>query len=76
MYIDNYPNTKDNASIDDNNDNYEVVKRENLKNLLDPECKHYFVKDNDIIDEETLSWICKNCHRGTFLPKSITIINS
>lgn len=76
MYIDNYNNSTDNSSIDENNDDYEVVKRENLKNLLDPECKHFFVKDSDVIDENTQSWKCKKCHRGTFLPKNITIINS
>jgi hypothetical protein len=76
MSIDNYPNTKDNSSIDDNNDNYEVIKRENLVPLLDPECKHHFVKDSDEIDKLTQSWICTKCKRGTFLPKHINIINS
>lgn len=76
MYIDNYNKSTDNASIDDNNDNYEVVKRENLENLIDPECKHYFVKDNDEIDKESQAWVCRKCHRGTFLPKNVTIINS
>jgi hypothetical protein len=76
MAIDNYYKQNDNASIDENNDDYEVVKRENLKNLLDPECKHFFVKDSDEIDKETQSWKCNKCHRGTFLPKNITIINS
>lgn len=76
MAIDNYYKQTDNSNIDENNDDYEVVKRENLENLLDPECKHFFVKDNDVIDDETQSWICKKCHRGTFIPKGITIINS
>lgn len=76
MYIDNYNKATDNASIDDNNDDYVVVKRENLENLIDPECKHFFVKDSDEINKESQSWICKKCHRGMFLPKNITIINS
>jgi len=76
MSIDNYYNSKDNSSINDNNDDYEVVKKENLENLIDPECKHYFVKDVDEIDDDTQAWLCKKCHRGTFLPKGVTIINS
>jgi transposase-like protein len=76
MPIDNNSNTNNNSSIDDNNDDYVVVKRENLKNLLDPDCKHYFVKDNDEIDEDSQSWKCNKCHRGTFLPKHVNIINS
>ena len=76
MYIDNYNKPTDNSSIDDNNDNYEVVKRENLDNLIDPECKHFFVKDDDEIDKDSQSWKCNKCHRGTFLPKNVKIINS
>ena len=76
MSIDNYYKQNDNSSIDDNNDKNEVIKRENLVPLLDPECKHHFVKDDDVIDEATQSWICVKCKRGTFLPKHINIINS
>lgn len=76
MSIDNYYNKKDNASIDDNNENYEVIKRDSLVPLLDPKCEHHFVKDDDVIDKLTQSWICTKCKRGTFLPKGVTIINS
>lgn len=76
MYIDNYNKSTDNSSIDDNNEKYEVIKRANLVPLLDPNCKHNFVKDSDVIDKLTQSWICVKCKRGTFLPKGTTIINS
>lgn len=76
MSIDNYYKSTDNSSIDDDNDKYEVIKRENLVPLIDPECKHNFVKDDDEIDKLTQSWICTKCNRGTFLPRHINIINS
>lgn len=76
MSIDNYYKQTDNSSIDDKNETYEVVKRENLENLINPDCTHYFVKDNDEIDKDTQSWVCTKCKRGTFLPKHVTIINS
>lgn len=76
MYIDNYNKSKDNSSIDANNENYEVIKRDNLVPLIDPDCKHEFVKDDDEIDKASQSWICIKCKRGTFLPKGVKIINS
>lgn len=76
MSIDNYNKTTDNASIDDNNENYEVIKLENSVPLIDLDCKHNFVEDDDVIDDLSQSWICTKCKRGTFLPKGVKIINS
>lgn len=71
-------------TIDNNNSNEKnendviVIKQEELTPINNPECKHYFIKDNDELAEENnmQSWICKKCKRGTFLPKDKTIINS
>lgn len=76
MSIDNYYKQTDNSNSNDDNEKYEVIKRDNLVPLIDPKCEHYFVKDDDIIDENTQSWICTKCKRGTFLSKDLTIINS
>lgn len=70
--------TTDNSNIDDKNEKHEVIELNELTPINNPECTHYFVKDNDELAEENnmQSWICQKCKRGTFMPKGTTIINS
>lgn len=78
MEFDTTDITSDNSSRDDKNENDEVIRLEKPTPINDPKCQHYFVKDVDELAEENnmQAWQCRNCKRGTFLPKSQTIINS
>lgn len=78
MAFDTTPFTGDNSNIDDKNENYEVIKLDELTPVNDPTCRHNFIKDSDELakDNGMQSWICRRCKRGTFLPKHINIINS
>jgi len=79
MQFDTTENTSDNSNIDDKNETEVIViKPEELTPINDPKCKHYFVKDSDELadNNEMQAWICRECKRGTFLPKDKTIINS
>jgi len=61
---------------DDNNvGNYEVIRRDEIQPLNDPNCEHDMILDPDG-DEigDTRAWVCSKCHRGVFLPKSVTAI--
>lgn len=78
MSFDTAPLTGDNNDRDDKNEKDEVIKLDELTPINDPNCKHFFVKDQDELAEENKmqAWICKRCKRGTFMPKHINIINS
>lgn len=78
MSFDTTPFTSDNNNRDEKNENDEVIRLNELTPLNDPNCKHYFVKDNDELAKKNAmqSWICRECRRGTFLPRHINIINS
>jgi len=74
--LDNSSNNSDNSSINDEDGDYEVIRMDEQEPLNNKDCKHYFEKDSDVINEEFQSWICIHCHRGTFLRKGLNIINS
>lgn len=74
--LDNYTNNSDNSSINDEDGEYEVIRLNDKEPLNNKDCKHYFKKDEDEISTDRQSWICIHCHRGTFLPKGVNIINS
>lgn len=79
MQFDTIDATSDNSSINDKNETEVIViKPEELTPINDPTCKHYFVKDSDGLadNNEMQAWVCRECRRGTFLPKDKTIINS
>lgn len=77
MEFDTTDITGDNKS-NDKNENDEVIRLDELTPINDPKCHHYFVKDVDELAEDNnmQAWQCRNCKRGTFLPKDKTIINS
>ena len=64
----------DNHNADDA-DNERVFELENAKPINDPDCLHYFVKDDDKIGEYQ-GWICQKCKRGAYFPENTEIINS
>ncbi len=74
-YIDYSGNVGDNSSNNDNDDDTIVVDMAKRQPLNDPDCKHFFVKDEDTIGNSQ-AWICRGCKRGTFLPKHMSITNS
>jgi hypothetical protein len=74
-YIDYGSNISDNSSNNDNDDDTIVVDMAKRQPLNDPDCKHFFVKDEDTIGNSQ-AWICRGCKRGTFLPKHMSITNS
>lgn len=60
---------------DQNEKNDLVIKQEDIKNLNDPNCKHpNMQRDETDTIGDTVAWVCPDCGRGTFLPKSITKI--
>lgn len=71
--FDNTPDTSDNLDNNAGNDDYHVVVRqENLKRLYDPNCKHeQMVRDDSDTIGDTVAWVCQECGRGTFLPKTV-----
>ena len=73
--FDNQDNSNDNRNIHDKNEEYEVIRRDELEPINDPNCKHNFVVDSDEIGGFQ-AWVCTKCKRGTFLPKATIIINS
>jgi hypothetical protein len=75
MSLDNYGMQSDNKSINVNDANYDVISLDNAKQINDPDCVHFFIKDGDTIGN-SVAWICKSCKRGTYYPKGISIINS
>jgi len=75
MALDNPYGYTDNSSNDDNDDQYEVIDLSNVEPLHDPKCKHHFEPDGDELNGQ-IGWSCVKCHRGTFMPKGTTIINS
>lgn len=74
-YIDYSGNVGDNSSNNDNDEDTIVVDMAKRQPLNDPDCKHFFVKDEDTIGNSQ-AWICRGCKRGTFLPKHMSITNS
>lgn len=68
-------NIPQNASNNDDNAEYEVIRLDEVEPINNPDCKHYFIKDDDEIGDNQ-AWICRDCKRGTFYPKNVTIINS
>lgn len=75
MYIDYASNMVDNQGNNGNDDDTIVVDMSKREPLNDPDCKHFFIKDDDTIGD-TQAWICRRCKRGTFLPKHTSITNS
>jgi hypothetical protein len=76
MPLDDYHNNNHNTSIDAENEKDDiVVDLEKVEPLNDINCRHFFVKDSDTIGDYQ-AWKCKQCRRGTFLPKGTQIINS
>ena len=74
MSVDIYGLSDDNKDNEHNDDDV-VIKLDELTPINDPDCKHYFVKDEDEIGEYQ-AWICRSCSRGAFYPKGVEIINS
>ncbi len=75
MVIDYASNMNDNQGNNGNDDGTIVVDMSKREPLNDPQCKHFFVKDDDTIGR-TQAWICRKCKRGTFLPSHMSITNS
>ena len=73
--FDNQDNSNDNRNIHDKNEEYEVIRRDELEPINDPNCKHNFVVDSDEIGGFQ-AWVSSKCKRGRFLPKAPKIINS
>jgi len=67
----------DNSRPKTDNDKYNVqnvvVRRDEMTRLNDPDCDHSIVKDSETIGDYQ-AWKCTKCHKGRFLPKSITKI--
>lgn len=70
--IDNFSQSGNNK---EDNDYYEIIKLDELEPLNDPNCKHYFVKDDSDVLGNSVAWKCSKCHRGTFLAKNQKIVN-
>jgi hypothetical protein len=68
-------NMNQNASNNDDNVEYEVIRLDEIEPITKPDCKHFFVKDDDEIGDNQ-AWICQGCKRGVFYPKGVTIVNS
>lgn len=64
------PRPKYNNKTQDVGNDELVIRREDLKPLFDPNCEHTFVLDDEEIGD-TRAWVCSQCHRGTFLPKTV-----
>ena len=75
MSIDYASTMVDNQGNNGNDDDTIVVDMSKREPLNDPDCKHFFIKDDDTIGN-TQAWICRRCKRGTFLPKHTSITNS
>lgn len=75
MLLDNGDMQSDNKSINGNDGEYEVIRLDNATPINDPDCKHFFIKDEDEIGD-SVAWICKSCKRGAYFPKGVKIINS
>lgn len=73
--IDSSDGFSQNQTNNDNDDGTIVVNMAKREPLNDPDCKHFFVKDEDTIGNSQ-AWICRGCKRGTFLPKHMSITNS
>ena len=74
--LDNYSNNSDNSSINDEDGDYEVIRMNEQEPLNNKDCKHYFEKTLMLLTKDFNPWICVHCHRGTFIPKGVNIINS
>lgn len=74
FFISNPNNDKHNDN-NGNNDGYFVIKAEDIKQLNNPACEHKNMErdDSDTIGD-TVAWVCPDCGRGAFLPKSVTKI--
>jgi ubiquitin C-terminal hydrolase len=75
MDIDSSDGISDNQSNNDNDDGTIVVDMAKREPLNDPNCEHFFIKDEDTIGNSQ-AWICRKCKRGTFIPKHMSITNS
>jgi hypothetical protein len=64
----------DNRTKHEGNEDDVVVDLSKQAPLNDINCKHFFVKDSEVIGEFR-AWICKHCKRGTFIRKDATIKN-
>lgn len=69
-----------NSRQNTNNGNYggddnpgEVIRLKDVEPLNDPKCEHDMVLEGDKIGSAR-SWICNKCHRGVYLPKTVTKI--
>lgn len=58
---------------EDNNGYYEVIRRDEIVPLNDPQCEHSFKLDESDTIGDTVAWVCTKCHLGTFLPKGVSI---
>lgn len=57
------------------NDGTLVIKKEDLKQLNNPDCKHpNMQKDESDKIGDTVAWKCPDCNRGAFLPNTVTKI--
>lgn len=75
MDIDSSDGISDNQSNNDNDDGTIVIDMAKREPLNDPNCEHFFIKDEDTIGNSQ-AWICRKCKRGTFIPKHMSITNS
>lgn len=59
-------------NVGNHESNVEVIKREDLKRMNDPNCKHEnIVRDDSDTIGDNVAWGCQDCGLGTFLPKTV-----
>lgn len=74
MDVDYTGGISDNQDNNGNDDGTIVVDMSKREPLNDPDCEHFFIKDEDTIGTSQ-AWICRKCKRGTFIPKHMSITN-
>lgn len=72
--FDGYYIKSDNGNNVDNDANVEVIRKEDLKRINDPDCVHQLERDDSDVLGDQVAWVCRKCGRGTFLPKTVTKI--
>jgi len=74
--VDNSGGVDNNNSNNGDDDGRIVVRMEEQQPLNDPDCKHFFIKDETDSIGDNQAWICQSCKRGVFIPKHMSITNS
>jgi len=74
--VDNSGNMNQNKGNNGNDDDAIVVDMAKQEPLNDPDCKHFFIKDESDTIGDSQAWVCRGCKRGVFIPKHMSITNS